>query len=74
MKVEVVALLSVTVWKIISDVYKMIGKPRHTIRELERLVEGDDKVWKLYRDGIVATLNQTGTKSGKPQEIGRAHV
>ena len=59
--------LSVTVWKIISDVYKMIGKPRHTIRELEELVEGDDKVWKLYRDGIVATLNQTGTKSGKPQ-------
>ena len=67
MKVEVVALLSVTVWKIISDVYKIIGKPRHTIRELERLVEGDDNVWKLYRDGIVATLNQTGTKSGKPQ-------
>src|SRR5699024_2683566 len=60
-------LLSVTVWDIISKVYDMIGKPRHTIRELEKLVEGDDNVWKLYRDGIVATLNQTGTKSGKPQ-------
>lgn len=60
-------LLSVTVWDIISKTYDMIGKPRHTIRELERLVEGDDNVWKLYRDGIVATLNQTGTKSGKPQ-------
>ena len=60
-------LLSVTVVDIIQRVYDMIGKPRHTIRELEELVEGDDKVWKLYRDGIVATLNQTGTKSGKPQ-------
>lgn len=60
-------LLSVTVVDIIQRVYDMIGKPRHTIRELEKLVEGDDNVWKLYRDGIVATLNQTGTKSGKPQ-------
>lgn len=60
-------LLSVTVWDIISKTYDMIGIPRHTIRELEELVKDDDKVWKLYEDGIVATLNQTGTQSGKPQ-------
>ena len=60
-------LLSVTVVDIIQKVYDMIDKPRHTIRELEKLVDGDDKVWNLYSDGIVATLNQTGTKSGKPQ-------
>lgn len=31
------------------------------------MVEGDAKVWDLYKDGIVATLNQAGTASGKPQ-------
>ena len=59
--------LSVTVVDIIQKTYNMIGKQRHTIRELEELVEGNDKVWNLYRDGIVSTLNQAGTNSGKPQ-------
>src|SRR5699024_8858795 len=59
--------LSVTVVDIIQNTYNMISKQRHTIRELEELVEGNDKVWSLYRDGIVSTLNQAGTNSGKPQ-------
>ena len=37
------------------------------VRELSKLVESDEKVWDLYKDGIVATLNQAGTASGKPQ-------
>jgi DNA polymerase III alpha subunit len=59
--------LVVTVWDIIADVYKMIGKPIHNIRELNKLIENDEKVWKLYEDGITATLNQTGTDSATPQ-------
>ena len=59
--------LSVTVVDIIQKVYDAIGIKRHTIRELESLVDGDERVWNLYKDGIVATLNQTGTQSGKPQ-------
>lgn len=51
--------LTVKVWKIISDFYKMIGQPIPNIRELlERL---DDKTWKLYEDGMTATLNQADT-------------
>lgn len=51
--------LTVKVWKIISDFYKMIGQPIPNIRELLQKV--DDKTWKLYEDGITATLNQADT-------------
>lgn len=51
--------LTVKVWKIISDFYKMIGHPIPNIRELLQKV--DDKTWKLYEDGMTATLNQADT-------------
>lgn len=59
--------LTVTVWKIISDVYEEIGLDIPNIRELNTLIEGNDAVWDLYANGIVSTLNQAGTDSGKPQ-------
>ena len=59
--------LTVTVWDIIADVYKSINKSIHSIRELNKLIENDEKVWKLYEDGITAALNQTGTDSATPQ-------
>ena len=51
--------LTVKVWKIISDFYKMIGQPIPNIRELLQKV--DNKTWKLYEDGMTATLNQADT-------------
>lgn len=48
--------LTVSVYKLISETYKSIGKPIDTIEQLLKKV--DDKVWKLYEDGITATLNQ----------------
>lgn len=51
--------LTVKVWKIISDFYNMIGQPIPNIRELLQKV--DDKTWKLYEDGMTATLNQADT-------------
>ena len=59
--------LTVTVWEIIAKTYELIGKPIPSIRELTRLL--DDKVWKLYKDGMTTTLNQTGTESGISQII-----
>lgn len=59
--------LTVSVWEIISNTYKMIGQPIHSIREVSRLVENDSRVWDLYEKGLTATLNQTGTESGTPQ-------
>lgn len=51
--------LTVKVWKIISDFYNRIDEPIPNIRELLQRV--DDKTWKLYEDGMTATLNQADT-------------
>lgn len=59
--------LLVSVWLLISEVYKELGKPIDTIKDLRKMTVGNEKVWKLYEDGITATLNQTSTQSGKQQ-------
>ena len=51
--------LTVKVWKILSDFYKSIDQPIPNIRELLNRV--DDKTWKVYEDGMTATLNQADT-------------
>ena len=48
--------LIVTVWDIIDQTFKMIGKPIMTIKEL--LDNVDEKVWKLFDNGLTCTLNQ----------------
>lgn len=67
--------LTVRVWKIISDTYKVLNKPIPNIKELKPKL--DQKVWNLYRDGVTATLNQADTdistsmlKRYKPQNVG----
>ncbi len=52
--------LTVKVWKIISDTFKLLGKPIPDIKSLKDLI--DNKVWKLYEDGITATLNQVDSE------------
>lgn len=51
--------LTVVVWKILSDFYKEIEEPIPNIREL--LTRLDNKVWRIYEDGMTATLNQADT-------------
>ena len=60
-------VLTVSVYEIIGKVYESIGKPIDDVRTLIKNTQDDPKVWKLFEDGIVATLNQAGTVSGKPQ-------
>lgn len=59
--------LVVTVVEIIDKVFKEINKEQFGTIELENITQNDDKVWNLYRDGMTATLNQTGTQSAIPQ-------
>jgi DNA polymerase III alpha subunit len=61
--------LTVKVWKIISEAFKLINKPIPDVRELTKLVTQDNDVWNLYKNGITATLNQAGSNSGTPQVI-----
>lgn len=60
-------LLVVTVWDIIAKVCKELDIEIPDVRTLSKDIKEDGKVWKLYEDGMVATLNQAGTPSGKPQ-------
>lgn len=66
--------LVVTVWGVISEVFKKIGQPIMPVKKLLEVL--DDKVWKLFEDGITATLNQvdgewaTGlVRKYKPQNV-----
>lgn len=50
--------LIVSVWDIISKVFKSIGQP---IMPVKKLLENiDEDTWKLFDDGITCTLNQVG--------------
>ena len=50
--------LIVSVWDIISRVFKSIGRP---IMPVKKLLENiDEDTWKLFDDGITCTLNQVG--------------
>ena len=57
-------LLVVTVWGIIADCYKELGKPIPSIKELRTML--DDSVWQLYEDGITKTLNQADSDFATP--------
>lgn len=48
--------LIVVVWKLISETFKLIGKPIISVKELMSSL--DEKCWKLLADGITCTLNQ----------------
>lgn len=61
--------LTVTVWRIIADTFKLIGEDIPDVRTLSKLVENDKNVWSLYEKGLTATLNQAGTNSGTPQAM-----
>lgn len=51
--------LTVRVWKIISDTYKVLEQPIPNIKQLKKKL--DDSVWELYEKGLTATLNQADT-------------
>ena len=53
--------LTVSVWEIIADTFKLINKSIPNIRELTKLL--NDKVWNLYKEGLTAGLNQVDTDS-----------
>lgn len=48
--------LTVSVYKIINDVYKLIGQPIDNINSL--LQKCDDRVWDIYANALTTTINQ----------------
>ena len=66
--------LTVMVYQIIDEVYKLIGRP---IDDIPTLIKNcDDKVWDLYAKGLTTTINQADSdfdkqilKKYKPQNL-----
>ena len=66
--------LTVMVYKIIDEVYKLIGRP---IDDIATLINNcDEKVWDLYAKGLTTTINQADSdfdkqilKKYKPQNL-----
>lgn len=55
--------LTVTVYRLISDVYKLLGKPMDDINTL--VANCDDKVWDIYANGLTTTINQADSDYDK---------
>lgn len=55
--------LTVTVYQLISDVYKLLGKPMDDINTL--VANCDDKVWDVYAKGLTTTINQADSDYDK---------
>ena len=55
--------LTVMVYQIIDEVYKLIGRP---IDDISTLIKNcDDKVWDLYAKGLTTTINQADSDFDK---------
>ena len=55
--------LTVTVYQLINDVYKLLGKP---IDDIDTLIKNcDDKVWDVYAKGLTTTINQADSDYDK---------
>ena len=55
--------LTVKVYEIIDEVYKLIGRPIDDISTL--LKNCDDKVWDVYANALTTTINQSDSDFGK---------
>lgn len=55
--------LTVTVYQLISDVYKLLGKPMDDINTL--VANCDDEVWDVYAKGLTTTINQADSDYDK---------
>ena len=55
--------LTVMVYQIIDEVYKLVGRP---IDDINTLIKNcDDKVWDIYANGITTTINQADSDFDK---------
>jgi DNA polymerase III alpha subunit len=55
--------LTVTVYRLISDVYKLLGRPMDDINTL--VANCDDEVWDVYAKGLTTTINQADSDYDK---------
>lgn len=59
--------LIVTVWKLIDETFKMIGKPIIPASKLLTEIKDDQHIWDLFKNGMTCTLNQVDSDNGMQQ-------
>ena len=59
--------LIVTVWHLIAETFKAIGKPIISAHDLLAEIKDDDRIWNLLADGMTCTLNQIDSSNGTHQ-------
>ena len=59
--------LIVTVWKLIDETFKMIGKPIIPASQLLANIKNDQRIWDLFKNGMTCTLNQVDSDNGMQQ-------
>lgn len=59
--------LIVTVWKLISETFDLIGKPIIKLNDLLKEIKDDKRIWNLFKNGITCTLNQVDSDNGTQQ-------
>lgn len=59
--------LIVSVWKLISDTFDLVGKPIIPARKLLDEIKDDQRIWDLFKNGITCTLNQVDSDNGSRQ-------
>ena len=59
--------LIVSVWRLIYETFKEIGKPIIDAHELLENIKDDKRVWDLFSNGITCTLNQVDSDNGMQQ-------
>lgn len=58
-------LLKVDIWLTINKIFDKIGISTYTVPEMTRIVENDEKTWKIYADGYTLGINQTESDFGR---------
>lgn len=59
--------LIVSVWKLIDETFKLIGKPIIPASQLLIEIKNDQRIWDLFKNGITCTLNQVDSDNGTRQ-------
>ena len=51
-------LLKVDVWLTINSMFHQIGQNTPTVREMTKLIDGDNETWDIYANGYTCGINQ----------------
>lgn len=58
-------LLKVDIWLTINKIFDRIGIPTYSVPEITKIIENDEKTWKVYENGYTLGVNQYESDFGR---------